>query len=125
MVITMFKKKNHGMLCYCDVCRSRRKRSFLYNIVTSIILIICIYQLFIIFLALCKFIFGDDMEIEFNFKIAVIVAVIATTIVILTPDEKTMLSMLTLSFITPDNIVITENHIVDLITKIMDAVNNK
>ena len=79
----------------------------------------------IIFLALCKFIFGDDMEIEFNFKIAVIVAVIATTIVILIPDEKTMLSMLTLSFITPDNVVIAENHIVDLITKIMDAVNNK
>ncbi|MGN1352761.1 MAG: hypothetical protein ACI4WF_01705 [Bacilli bacterium] len=50
----MFKKKNHGMLCYCDVCRSRRKRSFLYNIVTSIILIICVYQLFIILLAFTR-----------------------------------------------------------------------
>ena len=77
------------------------------------------------FIALNKIIYGDDMEIEFNYKYAIIVAVIATIIVILIPDEKTMLSMLTLSFITPDNVVIAENHIVDLITKIMDAVNNK
>ena len=46
-------------------------------------------------------------------------------LVILIPDEKTMLAMLTLSFITPDNVVIAENHIIDLITKIMDAVNSK
>ena len=65
------------------------------------------------------------MEIEFNYKNAIIVAIIATMLVILIPDEKTMLSMLTLSFITPDNIVITENHIIDLVTKIMDVVNNK
>ena len=79
----------------------------------------------IFFIAIFKFIYGDDMEIPFNYKYAIIVAVIATIIVILIPDEKTMLAMLTLSFITPDNIVITENHVIDLITKIMDAVNNK
>ena len=32
-------------------------------------------------------------------------------------------SVVTKSF--PDNVVIAENHIIDLITKIMDAVNNK
>ena len=79
----------------------------------------------ICFIALNKIIYGDDMEIEFNYKNAIIVAIIATMLVILIPDEKTMLSMLTLSFITPDNIVITENHIIDLVTKIMDVVNNK
>ena len=79
----------------------------------------------IIFIAFNKFIFGDDIEIPFNYKIVVIVSIIATMLVILIPDEKTMLSMLTLSFITPDNVVITENHIIDLITKIMDAVNNR
>ena len=44
---------------------------------------------------------------------------------ILIPNEKTMLAMLTLSFITPDNVVIAENHIIELVTKIMDVVNNK
>ena len=76
-------------------------------------------------MALNKIIYGDDMEIEFNYKYAIIVAVIATIIVILIPDEKTMLAMLTLSFITPDNVVIAENHIIELVTKIMDVVNNK
>ena len=65
------------------------------------------------------------MEIEFNYKYAIIVAAIATIIVILIPDEKTMLAMLTLSFITPDNVVIAENHIIDLVTKIIDVVNSK
>ena len=102
---------------------------YLFSVLTKLNIVASVVAIFswasIIFLALIKFIFGDDMEIEFNFKIAIIVAVIATIIVILIPDEKTMLSMLTLSFITPDNVVITENHIVDLITKIVDAVNNK
>ena len=79
----------------------------------------------IFFIALNKIIYGDDMEIPFNYKIVIIISVIATMLTILIPDEKTMLSMLTLSFITPDNVVIAENHIIDLITKIMDAVNNK
>ena len=79
----------------------------------------------ILFIGLYKLINGDDMEIEFNFKNAIIVAVIATTIVILIPTEKTMLAMLTLSFITPDNIGVAEDHIIDLITKIMDAVKHQ
>ena len=102
---------------------------YLFSILTKLNVVASIATLFswaaIFFIGLYKIIYGDDMEIEFNFKNAIIVAVIATTIVILIPTEKTMLAMLTLSFITPDNIVITENHVIDLITEIMDAVNNK
>ena len=93
------------------------------NIVASAVAIFSVAS--IIFIAFNKFIFGDDMEIPFNYKYVIIVCVIATMLAILIPTEKTMLSMLTLSFITPDNIVITENHIIDLVTKIMDVVNNK
>ena len=93
------------------------------NIVTSAVALFSGASIF--FMAINKIIYGDDMEIEFNYKNAIIVAIIATMLVILIPDEKTMLSMLILSFITPDNIVITENHIIDLVTKIMDVVNNK
>ena len=93
------------------------------NIVAFSIAVFSWVSIFFIFLN--KIIYGDDLEIEFNYKIAVIVAVIATTIVILIPTEKTMLAMLTLSFITPDNVVIAENHIIELVTKIMDVVNNK
>ena len=58
-------------------------------------------------------------------KNVIIISIIATILVIIIPNEKTMLAMLTLSFITPDNVIIAENHIIDLVTKIMDVVNNK
>ena len=79
----------------------------------------------IFFISLNKIIYGDDMEIPFNYKYVIIVLITSTVLTIIIPDRQTMLSMLTLSFITPDNIVVTENHIIELVTKIMDAVNNK
>ena len=93
------------------------------NIVTSAVALFSGASIF--FMAINKIIYGDDMEIPFNYKIVIIISVIATMLTILIPDEKTMLSMLTLSFITPDNVIIAENHIIDLVTKIMDVVNNK
>ena len=102
---------------------------YLFSILTKLNAVAFAVALFsgvvICFITLTKFICGDSMEIPFNYKFVVITSIIATMLVILIPDEKTMLSMLTLSFITPDNIVITEEHIIDLITKIMGAVNNK
>ena len=102
---------------------------YLFSVLTKLNTISFTIALFswatIFFIALNKIIYGDDMEIPFNYKYVIIVCVIATMLAIIIPDEKTMLAMLTLSFITPDNIVITENHVIDLITKIMDAVNSK
>ena len=93
------------------------------NIVTSAVALFSGASIF--FMAINKIIYGDDMEIPFNYKNVTIVTIIATILVIIIPNEKTMLSMLTLSFITPDNVIIAENHIIDLVTKIMDVVNNK
>ena len=102
---------------------------YLFSILTKLNTVAFAVMMFswaaILFIGLYKLINGDDMEIEFNFKNAIIVAVIATMLAILIPDEKTMLTMLTLSFITPDNVVIAEDHVIDLITKIMDAVKHK
>ena len=102
---------------------------YLFSILTKLNIVAFSIAVFswvsIFFIFLNKIIYGDDLEIEFNYKIAINVAVIATTIVILIATEKTMLAMLTLSFITPDNVVIAENHIIDLVTKIMDAVSSK
>lgn len=79
---------------------------------------------FMVFITMLRFIYGD-IEIKVNYKNVIIVSIIATILVIIIPNEKTMLAMLTLSFITPDNVVIAENHIIDLVTKIMDVVNSK
>ena len=65
---------------------------YLFSILTKLNVVASIATLFswvsIFFIFLSKIIYGDDLEIEFNYKIAVIVAVIATTIVILIPTEK-------------------------------------
>ena len=102
---------------------------YLFSVLSKLNIVVSAVALFsgasIIFIAFTKFTFGDDMEIPFNYKYVIIVCVIATMLAIIIPNEKTMLSMLTLSFITPDNVVIAENHIIDLVTKIMDAVDNR
>ena len=41
------------------------------------------------------------------------------------PNEKTIYAMIAASVITPDNISITEDQIVDLISKIAKAVKNQ
>ena len=101
---------------------------YLFSVLTKLNIVASAVAIFsgtsMVFIAMLRFIY-DDMEIKFNYKNAIIVTTIATMLVILIPDEKTMLAMLTLSFITPDNVVIAENHIIDLVTKIMDAVNSK
>ena len=93
------------------------------NIVASAVAIFSVAS--IIFIAFTKFTFGDDMEIPFNYKYVIIVLITSTVLTIIIPDRQTMLSMLTLSFITPDNIGLAEDHIIDLIIKIMDAAKHK
>ena len=99
---------------------------YLFSVLTKLNTVSFVVAIFswaiVFFLAMNRLMFDEN---KFNYKNAIIVTTIATMLVILIPDEKTMLAMLTLSFITPDNVVIAENHIIDLITKIMDAVNSK
>ena len=101
---------------------------YLFSVLTKLNIVASAVAIFsgasMVFIAMLRFIY-DDIEIKVNYKNVIIVSIIATILVIIIPNEKTMLAMLTLSFITPDNVVIAENHIIDLVTKIMDAVNNK
>ena len=101
---------------------------YLFSVLTKLNMVASAVVIFscasMVFITMLRFIY-DDIEIKVNYKNVIIVSIIATILVIIIPNEKTMLAMLTLSFITPDNVVIAENHIIDLVTKIMDAVNNK
>ena len=101
---------------------------YLFSVLTKLNMVASAVVIFscavMVFITMLRFIYRD-IEIKVNYKNVTIVTIIATILVIIIPNEKTMLAMLTLSFITPDNVVIAENHIIDLVTKIMDAVNNK
>ena len=50
-----------------------------------------------------------------------IVAIVSILGLILIPTKEDMLAMLALSYVTPDNIQLVQDNIVDFITKIVDA----
>ena len=57
-------------------------------------------------------------------KVCLVIIVVSVIVLILVPDKKTMYAMIAASVITPDNISGMENHVVELITNIANAVNN-
>ena len=57
-------------------------------------------------------------------KKCAIVMVVCTIVFILIPDKNTMYAMFAASIVTPDNISVGEEHIVNLIAKIANAIHN-
>lgn len=51
----MFKKHGHGLFCYCNYCRQRRRLSVIYNAIISGILIITLYQGLLILFCFTRF----------------------------------------------------------------------
>ena len=96
---------------------------YLVSVLTKLNTAAFIVAMFSVVIIFWVWILGAETKI--NIKNVVIVLITSIVLTIIIPDRQTMLSMLTLSFITPDNIAVTENHIIELVTKIMDAVNNK
>ena len=96
---------------------------YLVSVLTKLNMASFIVAMFSVVIIFWAWIFGEKTKI--NIKSVVIVLITSIVLTIIIPDRQTMLSMLTLTFITPNNIGIAEDHIIDLVTKIMDAVNNR
>lgn len=96
---------------------------YLFSVLTKLNTVAFIVAMFSVVIIFWAWIFGEKTKI--NIKNVIIVSITSTILTIIIPDRQTMLSMLTLSFITPDNIGLAEDHIIELVTKIMDAVNHK
>ena len=96
---------------------------YLFSVLTKLNTVAFIVAMFSVVIIFWAWIFDEKTKI--NIKNVIIVLITSTVLTIIIPDRQTMLSMLTLSFITPDNIGLAEDHIIDLITKIMDAVKHK
>ena len=96
---------------------------YMFSVLTKLSTASFIVAMFSVVIIFWVWLLGAETKI--NIKNVVIVLITSIVLTIIIPDRQTMLSMLTLSFITPDNIAVTENHIIELVTKIMDAVNNK
>ena len=57
-------------------------------------------------------------------KICITVMIMCSLVLTLVPNTKTMYMMIAASVVTPDNIVGGEEHIVNLITNIVNAINS-
>lgn len=57
-------------------------------------------------------------------KICAVTIIVSVLVLVLVPDKKTMYAMIAASMITPDNISGVEEHVIDIITNIANAVNN-
>lgn len=57
-------------------------------------------------------------------KICAVIMIVFTFVLVLIPDKRTTYEMLAASIITPDNISGGEEHLIDLITKTVSAINN-
>ena len=55
-------------------------------------------------------------------KICAVIAVISLVLLVFIPDKKTIYAMIAASIITPDNIPIAKDQIVDLISRIAEVV---
>lgn len=63
----------------------------------------------------------DDKELRPK-KYVLILAVILLLLTILIPSKETLIAMVVSSYITPDNGMVSEQHIIDMITRIKEAV---
>ena len=69
---------------------------------------------------------GDERVIMPNWikyiKISLIVTCISGLLYVFIPDKQTMISMIAVSYITPDNINVSTDYVVELVQRIADAV---
>jgi MFS-type transporter involved in bile tolerance (Atg22 family) len=69
-------------------------------------------------------IFDDEDLPKKYLKTAVIIAAVCGGMASIIPNKETMITMLAVSYITPDNIQIVQGDIVEFIRQISEAVQN-
>ena len=88
----------------------------IYTLCASIMILIFIYASTIEIIR--------DSNKKFWLRTFAITMVVCIFILTLIPDQDTLYVMIAASFITPDNISIGEEHLIDLVTKITKIIYN-
>jgi ABC-type Na+ efflux pump permease subunit len=97
-----------------------RVLSSLHDIAMVFLTISCILAIIMFLLA----IFEEAEELQKYLKMAVIIAAVCGGVAIIIPDKDTMIAMMAVSYITPDNIQLVQGNIVDFVRQISEAVQN-
>ena len=88
----------------------------IYTLCASVVILIFIYAGAIELIR--------DSNKKFWLKTFAIIVIVCVLILMLIPDEDMLHAMIAASFITPDNISIGEDHLIDLVTKIAKIIYN-
>ena len=88
----------------------------IYTLCASIMILIFIYASTIEIIR--------DSNKKFWLRTFAITMVVCILILTLIPDQDTLYAMIAASFITPDNISICEEHLINLVTKITKIIYN-
>ena len=88
----------------------------IYTLCASIVILIFIYAGAIELIR--------DSNKKFWLKTFAIIVIVCVLILMLIPDEDMLYAMIAASFITPDNVSIGEDHLIDLVTKIAKIIYN-
>jgi hypothetical protein len=104
--------------------------SVLNNIGSTLSLIVCMSVVSSVIIGVVHLVdlsdnYSDDLGFPnwFKyFKLSIAVACISSLICVFIPDKQTMLTMMVASYITPDNLNVTTDYIVELVQRITEAV---
>ena len=95
----------------------------LHNVALAVT-IISLFCLGFILLCFVNGGFGDDKGTVLRYgKIVVIIFIISSVLAIFVPTKETLYTMLITSYVTPDNIHMTQSSIVDFVKQISAAVS--
>lgn len=92
----------------------------LHDICMVLFVLTCIV---IVLLGLPVIVNDEDLPKKY-LKMAVIIVAVCAGMDIIIPNKETMITMIAASYITPDNIQMTQGNIVEFIKQISEAVQN-
>jgi len=90
----------------------------------DICMVLFVLTCFAIVLIALPVVFGDEDLPKKFLKTAVIIAAICGGMVCVIPNKEAMITMIAASYITPDNIQMTQGNVLEFIKQISEAVQN-
>ena len=91
------------------------------NSVKLILTVVCVVSSIVWGMSLAGNILDEEEDVKILFKYSSIVFMICIIPIIIIPSKETMLTMLTLHYVTPDNLSLVQNNAIEFIQEVVEA----
>ncbi len=89
--------------------------------VKFILIVICVVSFVVWGISLGSMLDEEEKDAKIFFKYSSIASIVCVISAILIPSKETMLTMLTLYYVTPDNLSLVQNNVVEFIQEVVEA----